>query len=244
MHRDSGVTSGSNRLLDALPIAETESLRRSLRPVTLEVKELLFEPGQAIDFVYFPRNCVVSLVSLLHEGDVEVATIGNEGIVGVPLLLGHSPAVRAVCSVEGWADRIEASTFLDEVVRSVPLSDLVNDYIQALFGQISHAAACNRLHSTEQRLCRWLLMSRDRVGTDEFAVTHQYLGRMLGARRATVTLSAGLLQAEGLITYQYGRITILDREGLEAAACECYEAIEAELDRVIQRASRHTTAST
>src|ERR1700704_1920886 len=132
MHRDSGVTSGSNRLLDALPIAETESLRRSLRPVTLEVKELLFEPGQAIDFVYFPRNCVVSLVSLLHEGDVEVATIGNEGIVGVPLLLGHSPAVRAVCSVEGWADRIEASTFLDEVVRSVPLSDLVNDYIQAL----------------------------------------------------------------------------------------------------------------
>jgi CRP-like cAMP-binding protein len=241
MHRDSGVTGGSNRLLDALPIAETERLRRSLQPVTLEVGEVLFEPGQAINSVYFPRNCVVSLVSLLHDGDVvEVATVGSEGIVGVPLVLGHSPAVRAVCSVEGRADRMDASTFVDEVERSVPLRDLVNDYLQALFGQISQAAACNRLHSTEQRLCRWLLMSSDRIGTDEFAITHQYLGRMLGARRATVTQSAGLLQAAGLIRYHHGRITIIDRGGLEAAACECYEAIEAELDGVVQRALRHS----
>jgi CRP-like cAMP-binding protein len=241
MHRDSGVTGVSNRLLDALPVAETERLRRSLRPVRFDVKEVLFEPGRAIDAVYFPRNCVVSLVTPLHDGDiVEVATVGSEGIVGVPLVLGRSLAVRAVCSVGGWADCMDAATFVDEVERIGPLRDLVNDYLQALFGQVSQAAACNRLHSVEERLCRWLLMSHDRVDTDEFAVTHESLGRMLGTRRATVTLSAGLLQAAGLIRYHRGRITIIDRAGLEAAACECYEVIEAELDGVVQRALRHS----
>jgi CRP-like cAMP-binding protein len=241
MHRDSGVTGVSNRLLDALPVDETERLRHSLRPVSIDVKQVLFEPGRAIDFVYFPRNSVVSLVTPLHDGGiVEVATVGSEGIVGVPLVLGRSLAVRAVCSVGGWADSMDASTFVDEVERSGPLRDLVNDYLQALFGQISQAAACNRLHSVEERLCRWLLMSHDRVDSDEFAVTHEFLGRMLGARRATVTLSAGLLQAAGLIRYHHGRITIIDRAGLEVAACECYEVIEAELDGVVQRALRHS----
>jgi CRP-like cAMP-binding protein len=119
----------------------------------------------------------------------------------------------------------------------------VHDYLQVLFGQISHAAACNRLHCAEERLSRWLLMSHDRVGTDEFAVTHEFLGRMLGARRATVTLSAGLLQAAGLIRYHHGRVTIVDRAGLEAVACECYGVIEAKLDGVVQRALRSSTES-
>jgi hypothetical protein len=126
---------------------------------------------------------------------------------------------------------------------SGPLRELVDDYLQALFGQISQAAACNRLHSTEERLSRWLLMSHDRVGTDEFAITHEFLGRMLGARRATVTLSAGILQAAGLIRYHRGQVTIVDRAGLESVACECCGVIETELNGVVQRALRRSPAN-
>jgi CRP-like cAMP-binding protein len=198
---------------------------------------VLFEPGQPIESIDFPRNCVVSLVTPL-QGDmvVEVATVGNEGIVGVPLVLGGSLAVRAVCSVAGWANRLDAATFLAEVGREGPLRELVNDYLQALFGQIAQAAACNRLHSTEERLSRWLLMGHDRAGSDEFPITHKSLGRMLGSRRASVTVAAGILQEAGLISYRRGRVTIIDRAGLEAAACECYGVIETELQGVVQRA--------
>jgi CRP-like cAMP-binding protein len=242
MESASGVASGTNQLLDALPPAERQRLMRSLRPVFLEVKTVLFEPSGTINAVEFPRNCVVSLVTPLGDGAVvEVATVGNEGIVGVPLVLGGSLAVRAVCSVAGWADRLDASSFLKEVERDGPLRDLVQDYLQALFGQISQAAACNRLHSSEQRLSRWLLMSHDRVGTDEFVITHEFLARMLGSRRATVTLSAGILQAAGLIRYHRGRVSIIDRSGLESVACECYRVIERELEGVVQRAWRRSS---
>jgi CRP-like cAMP-binding protein len=241
MESASGVASGTNQLLNALPPAERQRLMRSLRPVFLEVKTVLFEPSGTINAVEFPRNCVVSLVTPLGDGAiVEVATVGNEGIVGVPLVLGGSLAVRAVCSVAGWADRLDASSFLKEVERDGPLRDLVQDYLQALFGQISQAAACNRLHSSEERLSRWLLMSHDRVGNDEFAITHEFLGQMLGSRRATVTLSAGILQATGLIRYHRGRVTIVDRAGLESVACECYGVIERELEGVVQRAWRRS----
>jgi CRP-like cAMP-binding protein len=236
----SGVTFATNQLLHALPVAETERLARLLRPIFLDTTSVLFEPDRVIDAVYFPRNCVVSLVTPLHDGAfVEVASIGSEGIVGVPLVLGRSLAVRAVCSVEGWADRMDATTFLEEVERSSPLRDLVHDYLQALFGQIAVAAACNRLHSTDQRVAKWLLMSHDRVDTDEFAVTHRFLSRVLGVRRATVTRSAGLLQAAGLITYRRGKVRITDRAGLETVACECYGVVERELVGVVQRAERH-----
>jgi CRP-like cAMP-binding protein len=237
----SGVTSATNLLLDALPVDESERLMRFLRPVFLTIKTVLFEPGGAIDSVEFPRNCVVSLVTPLHDGAIaEVATVGNEGIVGVPLVIGGSLAVRAVCSVAGWADRMPASIFVKEVERDGPLRDLVNDYVQALFGQIAQAAACNRLHSNEERLSRWLLMSHDRVGSDEFAITHEFLARMLGSRRATVTLSAGILQSAGLIRYHRGQVTIVDRAGLELIACECYGVIERELTGVVQRAWRRS----
>jgi CRP-like cAMP-binding protein len=239
----SGVTGATNQLLHALPVAETERLARSLRPIFLDITSVLFEPERVIEAVYFPRNCVVSLVTPLHDGAfVEVASVGSEGIVGVPLVLGQSLAVRAVCSVEGWADRMDASTFLEEVERSGPFRDLVNDYVQALFGQMAVAAACNRLHSTDQRVSRWLLMSHDRVDTDEFAVTHRFLSRVLGVRRATVTRSAGLLQAAGLITYRRGKVRIVDRAGLEAEACECYGLVERELDGVVQRAEGHSSS--
>jgi Crp-like helix-turn-helix domain len=244
MERDIGVAGGANQLIGALPAADRRRLTGSLTPVFLDLKTVLFEPGGAVDFVDFPRNCVVSLVTPFHGGaTVEVATVGNDGIVGVPMVLGGALAVRAICSVGGWADRMDASTFLNEVERDGPLRELVSDYLQVLFGQISQAAACNRLHSTEERLSRWLLTSHDRVGTDEFAATHEYLGRMLGARRATVTLAAEVLQAEGLIKYRRGRVSIVDRAGLEAAACECYGVIERELDGMVQRGLRRSTAS-
>jgi hypothetical protein len=211
--------------------------------VFLDVETVLFEPGEPIAFVDFPRNCVVSLVTPFQDGtSVEVAAIGNEGIVGVPIHPGGTLAFRAISSVAGWVDRTDVATFLDEVKADRYLEELVNDYVRAFFGEIAQAAACNRLHSNEERLSRWLLMSRDRVAADEFAITHEVLGQILGSRRATVTLSAERLRAAGLITYYRGRVTIIDRVGLEAAACECYRAITTELDGVVLRARRSSTS--
>lgn len=236
------VNAGANRLLDALQVDGSRRLRRSLTPVCLDSGAILFERGEPIAFVDFPRNCVISLVTAFEEGtSVEVASIGNEGIVGVPIRLGGSLAFRAISSVGGWTDRMDASTFLNEVDADARLQELVNDYVRTLFGQIAQAAACNRLHSNEERLSRWLLMTHDRVGTDEFAVTHEILGEILGSRRATVTLSAERLRALGLIRYARGRVAIVDRVGLEAAACECYRAITTESNGVIRRALRKGT---
>jgi len=226
-----------NRLLQALPAAEQDRLQSKLTPLSLSMKTVLFEPGQEISAVHFPVNGVVSLVTSLEDGAiVEVATVGNEGIVGVPLVHGGSLAVRAISQVPGDTLRMDASVFISEFQRPGPFRELVQNYLQALFGQISQAAACNRLHSNEERLSRWLLMSHDRVGTETFPITHEFLGQMLGSRRATVTLSAGILQAAGLIRYHRGRVTIVDRAGLESVSCECYGVIKAALDRVIESA--------
>jgi CRP-like cAMP-binding protein len=224
----------ANRILEALPQTGRDRLKRAMVPVTLAIKTVLFEPGEPIGAVHFPLDGVISLVTPLDDGAiVEVATVGNEGIVGVPLVSGGSLAVRAISQVAGSALRMEAGDFLRELRQDGPFRDLVLQYQQALFGQISQAAACNRLHTNEERLSRWLLMSHDRVGVDEFAITHEFLGQMLGSRRATVTLSAGLLQAAGLISYRRGHVVILDREGLESVSCECYAVIKEQLDRVV-----------
>lgn len=226
----------ANHVLAALPASEARRLSGRLTAVRLDIKTVLFEPGQAIDAVHFPLDGVISLVTPLEDGAiVEVATVGNEGVVGVPLVLGGSLAVRAISQVPGRALRMEATAFLAELEQRGALHEVVQHYTSALFGQIAQAAACNRLHSNEERLSRWLLMSHDRVGVDEFAITHEFLGQMLGSRRATVTLSAGLLQAAGLIRYQRGHVTILDRHGLEGVSCECYAVIKKELDGAITR---------
>ena len=223
----------SNRILEALPAEDRDRLIRGMVLVALPIKTVLFEPGEPIRAVHFPIDGVISLVTPLDDGAiVEVATVGNEGIVGVPLFSGGSLAVRAISQVSGSSLRMDAAAFLAEVDRPGAFSDLVHQYLSALFGQISQAAACNRLHTNEERLSRWLLMSHDRVGVDDFAITHEFLGQMLGSRRATVTLSAGILQAAGLIRYHRGHVSILDREGLESVACECYGSIRRELDRV------------
>jgi CRP-like cAMP-binding protein len=202
--------------------------------VTLDVRTVLFEPGGQIEAVYFPTDGVISLVTPLNDGSiVEVATIGNEGIVGVPLVPLGTLAVRAITQVAGHGLRVDAAVFLEWFERSIAFQTLVDRYTQALFGQIAQAAACNRLHSSEERLSRWLLMSHDRVESDQFMITQEFLGQMLGARRSTVSVSAGILQRAGLISYRRGHVTIVDREGLEAVSCECYAVIKAELDRVV-----------
>ncbi len=173
----------------------------------------------------------------LEDGSiVEVATIGNEGPSACRSSSAARLAVRAICQVRGAGLMVPAGAFLAELARNASLRDVYDRYVPALFGQIAQAAACNRLHTNEERLSRWLLMSHDRVGVDEFSITHEFLGQMLGSRRATVTLSAGILQAAGLIRYHRGRLTIVDREGLEEVACECYAAIKAELDGCPRRA--------
>ena len=227
-----------NHLIAALPAAERDRLVGMLSPMLLDIKTVLFEPGHPVRHVYFPLNGVVSLVTPLEDGAiVEVATVGNEGVVGVPMVAGGSLAVRAISQVSGWVLRMDADPFMAEVQSPGGLREIHGDYLQALFSQISQAAACNRLHTNEERLSRWLLMSHDRVGEDSFAITHEFLGQMLGSRRATVTLSAGILQAAGLIRYHRGQVTIIDRAGLEGVACECYAVIKAELDGVLVKAS-------
>jgi CRP-like cAMP-binding protein len=238
-----GSLQGENRILAVLPASERAQLFNVVQNVTLPVKTVLFEPGGAVDAVYFPLNGVVSLVTPLQGGAiVEVATIGNEGIVGVPMVPHGELSVRAISQVAGHCLRMEAQVFLEWCARSRAFDTLIDSYTQALFGQIAQAAACNRLHSSEERLGRWLLMSQDRVGSDEFIITQEFLGQMLGARRSTVSVSAGILQRARLIRYVRGHVTIVDREGLEAVACECYSVIKTELERVVHRAPHDGTA--
>ena len=236
---DSGrVASGeTNRLLDTLPAAQRHRLTAAINHVWLEPKTVLFEPRQHIDVVDFPRTCVVSLVTPFHDGTiVEVAAVGSEGIVGVPLALEGALAVQAICSVGGWSDRMDATTFTHEVESDGDLHKVVDDYVRAVFNQLSQAVACNRLHSTTERLARWLLASGDRIGTDEFAITNQLLGRLLGSSDAAVRRCSLTLHAAGLINSRDGRMTIVNRPGLEAIACECYRIIKMELDGVLRRA--------
>jgi len=236
--KDTNGNHRGNRLLDAIPEEEFEDLIPHLTPIDHPLATVLSEPGSTIDKVYFPLNGVISLVTPLSEGSiVEVATVGNEGIVGVPLALSHGiTTIRAISQVAGTSLRMAADVFTEEVDRKETLGALVQSYIPALFTQIAQAAGCNRLHSNEERLSRWLLMSQDRVGRDDFPITQVFLAQMLGSRRATVTLSAGLLQRAGFIRYRRGHLTIVDREGLESAACDCYWVIKNELDSVVGRA--------
>jgi CRP-like cAMP-binding protein len=234
MHATTNVANRENRILTALPTSDRVRLFEVVSIVALPEKTVLFEPGGPIDAVYFPIDGVISLVTPLHGGAiVEVATVGNEGIVGVPLVPLGGLAVRAIAQVAGHCLRLDASVFLEWSQRSRAFQTLVERYTQALFGQIAQAAACNRLHSNDARLARWLLMTQDRVGCSEFTITQDFLSQLLGVRRSTVSVSAGLLQRDGVIRYSRGRVTITDREQLETVSCECYAAITAELERVV-----------
>jgi CRP-like cAMP-binding protein len=192
-------------------------------------------PNEPIEYVYFPNSGIISLVNLTEDGGtVEAATVGNEGMVGLPLLLGTDRMIgQAITQIVGDALRMKADVFKQEVTPASPLYSLLLRYTQALMNLISQSVACNCLHSVEDRCCRWLLLCQDRVESDEFPLTQEFLAQMLGVRRASVSVVAATLQKAGLIRYRRGKITILDRLGLEAASCECYQIVKQELDRLL-----------
>lgn len=225
-----------NRLLDALPRADQERLRPHLERVHLELQTVIYEAGAPIPHVYFPVNCVASLITPMDNGPViEVGTVGREGLVGLPVFLdaGTMPS-RALCQMPGDAWRTRAAVVEGEMSRSSPLVRLLHRYTQGLLNQIAQMAACNRTHAIEERCAQWLLMTHDRAGEDQFLLTQQFLAQMLGVRRASVSVTAGRLQRAGLIRYTRGRITVVNRAGLEAASCACYRIVKEEFDRLIQ----------
>jgi CRP-like cAMP-binding protein len=216
-----------NSLLAAIPRAAFRRMLTALEPVDLNFGEVLYEPGQAIQHVYFPCASLVSLLTLA-DGHLalEVGLIGRDGMVGIPLVLGHKvSAVRALVQGSGTAMRMAAAGFLKEFRRSPLLQRELYRYTHSLMAQISQTAACNRFHVVEKRLARWLLMTHDRVKSDRFRMTHDFLGHMLGVRRVGVTKAAQALQQRDLISYSRGDITVLNRSGLEAATCQCYAVV-------------------
>ena len=216
-----------NRLLAALPAAEYNRILPSLTVVPLTLKNVLHKPGESIRDVYFPGGGFCSMLTVLEDGGmVEIATIGREGMVGVSAVLDGMP-VTSAAMVQGETDtcyRMKVDAFRREVDRHGAFHELMVHFAQALFGFVAQSTACNAVHSVEQRLARWLLMARDRMGSDEFPLTQEFVAMMLGATRPTVTVVAGTLQKAGLIKYRHGHVTIVDRENLEAASCECYRA--------------------
>ncbi len=216
-----------NSLLAAIPHKEYRRLLPGLEPVTLTFGEVLYEPGETIRHVYFPGSSLVSLLTLA-DGHLalEVGLLGRDGMVGIPLVLGHTvSSVRALVQGTGTAMRMASANFFEAFRLSLPLQQELYRYTHTLMAQISQTAACNRFHVVEERLARWLLMTHDRVKSDQFHMTHEFLAHMLGVRRVGVTKAAQALQKRKLISYSRGDITVLDRRGLEAAACECYAVV-------------------
>jgi len=214
-----------NRLLAALPAADYTRILPSLTVVRLKLKDILHKPGEPIRDVYFPGGGFCSMLTVLEDGGmVEIATIGREGMVGASAVLDGAPVISAAM-VQGETDtcyRMNVDAFRREIERRGAFYELMTHFTQALYGFVAQSTACNAVHSVEQRLARWLLMARDRMGGDDFPLTQEFVAMMLGASRPTVTVVAGTLQKAGLITYHRGHVTIVDGEKLEAASCECY----------------------
>ena len=222
------VWSGGNRILSALPSDESAALRKSLTPISLGSGDILYRQHSRIDRVYFPETAVVSLLSRMENGAVvEVGTIGNEGAVGLNLFLGADVSVpETLAQIPGNAQYMSSADFRAAIDSLPTLRSIVAKCIYAFVTQVSQTAACNRLHGLEQRCARWLLLTHDRVGGgDSFPLTHQFLSFMLGVRRAGVTEALGVLTSAGLIKSKVGQITVIDRDGLEAACCECYAIV-------------------
>ncbi|MBD0345672.1 MAG: Crp/Fnr family transcriptional regulator, partial [Coleofasciculus sp. Co-bin14] len=218
-----------------LPQEEYKRLLPNLELVSLNFKQIIYKPDEPIEYVYFPNRGVISLVNVTEDGrTVEAGMVGNEGMAGIPLFLGADkmPGL-AISQVVGDAVRMKADIFKREVTPATSLYKLLLRYTQALLNQISQSVACNSLHPVEGRCCRWLLMCHDRVRSDQFMLTQELLSQMLGVRRASVSVVAATLQNAGLIRYRRGKITILDREGLEAGSCECYRVVKQEFDRLL-----------
>ena len=227
---------GENRLLAILPSDVRDRLRQHLELVALDFRQRLYKPNEPIQHVYFPIRGVCSLVITMEDGTiVELATVGNEGMVGLPVFLGAGTIPgEAFAQIPGQSMRLPAEVLRQETRDGGALHELLHRYTQGLLNEIAQSAACNRAHSIEQRCARWLLMTHDRMGADQFFLTQEFLGQMLGVRRASVGAVAGTLQQAGIIRYSRGNITVIDRPGLERVACACYRIVREEFDRLLQ----------
>jgi CRP-like cAMP-binding protein len=223
-----------NQLLDALPRLEQERIYSDLQLVQLPLGSILYESGNVLDHVYFPTNSIISLLFVLEDGaSAEIAVVGNEGVVGVALFMGgETTPSRAVVQSAGYAYRLVGQRLKEEFHRSSALRLSLLRYTQALITQMAQTAVCNRYHSVDQQLCRWLLLSLDRLSSDTLIMTQELIAGMLGVRREGVTEAAQKLQKRGVIRYVRGQITVLDRAMLEQLSCECYSVVKTETDRL------------
>jgi CRP-like cAMP-binding protein len=231
----SSADARQNKLLAVLPDLEWERLRRNLQPVFLPLGSTLYAPGIKLDYAYFPTTAIVSLEHMMADGaSAEIAIVGCDGLVGIALFMGgESRPNRAVVQTEGWAYRLRGNLLKVEFMRGGPLQELLLRYTMALIAQTAQTCICNRHHSIDQQLCRWLLLSLDRSASSELTTTHEQIAQMLGVRREGVTEAAGVLQRARLIHYRRGRITVVDRAGLESRCCECYGVVKREFDRLL-----------
>ena len=235
-----------NLLLAALPEMEFARLRPHMELVNMRVGDVLAESGSRPTHVYFPTSAILSLHYLLENGgSSEMAGIGNEGVLGVPLFMGgKTTPSRAVVQTGGFGYRVPAQVMLDEFNLHGPVMRLMLLYIQALLTQLAQTAVCNRHHTVQQQLCRWLLLTLDRLGSAELAMTQELIANMLGVRREGVTEAAGKLQGLGYIRYRRGHISVLDREGLELGVCECYGVVKKEFGRLLANSGNRLSRET
>ncbi|MBC7786511.1 MAG: Crp/Fnr family transcriptional regulator [Methylophilaceae bacterium] len=224
-----------NHLLDALLKSEYDRLFSGLELVKMPLGQVLYESGGQLKHVYFPLTSIISLLFVMENGaSAEIAVVGNEGILGISLFMGgETTPSRAVVQSAGYGYKLKAQLIKDEFNRAGPVMRLLLRYTQALITQMAQTAVCNRHHTVEQQLCRWLLLSLDRLSSDELVMTQELISNMLGVRREGVTEAAGKLQRAGLINYNRGKINIIDRPGLERRVCECYQVVKNEFDRLL-----------
>jgi CRP-like cAMP-binding protein len=224
-----------NQLLKSLPVEVCARIQPNLELVSMPLGDVLYESGTQLSHVYFPTTAIVSLLYVMEDGSsAEIAVVGNEGIVGVALFMGgETTPSRGIVQSAGHAYRLRGQHLKQEFMRAAELQHLLLRYTQALLTQMAQTAVCNRHHSVDQQLCRWLLLSFDRLPSNHLTMTQELIANMLGVRREGVTDAAGKLQRAGLIRYNRGRIAVLDRAGLEARACECYAVVKKEFDRLL-----------
>ena len=229
------VEKPTNQILAALPEKEYQRLAPHLELVFLPLSEVLLEPNEPVKEVYFPQQAMISLVSIMMDGSTtEIGLVGNEGMIGLSAILGgNSTTSRSIVQISGTAVRLPAEILKQEFNRGEKLQKLLLLYTQALLTQVSQSAACNRQHTIEERLARWLLSVHDCVLQDELPLTQEFIANMLGIRRSGVTVAAGILQQAGMISYSRGKIKILNQEDLEATACECYRLVQSEFIRLL-----------
>ena len=226
-----------NHLLGALPAPILQRLQPQLKFVSMELGKVLYESGDTLRFVYFPTDCIVSLLYVLQDGaSAEISVVGNEGLIGIALFMGgETTPSRAIVQSAGSAFRMPGQVLKDEFHRDPDMQLLLLRYTQSLITQMAQTAVCNRHHSVDQQLCRWLLLSLDRLSSNQLTMTQELIANMLGVRREGVTEAAGKLQRLGVIQYNRGRITVIDRPQLERLCCECYAVVKKESDRLLAR---------